>query len=705
MTIYSPTISGSLTISGSILTTGNGLPLTGSIISSGSFTSIGNTVVSGSFTVITGSTVEFQVLGTGVKVGNFSTDNHTVTGSLLVSGSITTLGNITAQTLVVQTVTSSVSFITGSTKFGSLSTNTHQFTGSMFVTGALSGTSATFSGTFRVENPLDVDAYIVSTGGDYNTNLYLGYGDSETETYIKRQGSNLYFGTSNVDRLIIGFDGAATFSRNDSGNISLTLSNAFINQGNLLNFIHNSGGTTTNAFIGHGGDSSGNLVLINNGITALSFARSSGAATFSSSVTAGDLISTSYGSARIQVTSTTNSANSGLRYGAKDSAGTAKNAGIYYVAGTTTATTFLSLAANDNDYQFNVLANGNVGIGTSSPTNTLHVSKAAYMGQTWTNSAAGGISAYLNVYDTTYGVSFGTDQSAYLQFITNAAERMRITSGGNVGIGTSSPGQKLSVAGKISFAAYETDQDEFGFWTTTGSSGGVTMATAGATNLLFRTNNTERMRITSGGYLKASNNGSYYGSTGDYHELISNKIATAAVVMQNSSSDPYGLFINLNVDPNNATNYILRGYSTGGGLSLYTIFSNGTTAGRSDIRLKKNIVDATPKLDNLMKLRVVNYEWKQSINGSKEIGLIAQEVEEIFPNLVITEPIIKEREIVKEDGSTEIEKYEDGDSKSLKNSVLPYITIKAVQELYDLVKEQQAQIEAQQAEINELKNK
>jgi hypothetical protein len=95
MVIYSPVISGSLTISGSIITTGGGLPLTGSLISSGSFTSIGPTVVSGSFTVVTGSAVEFQVLDAGVKIGNLVTDSHSITGSLTISGSITTNSTIT----------------------------------------------------------------------------------------------------------------------------------------------------------------------------------------------------------------------------------------------------------------------------------------------------------------------------------------------------------------------------------------------------------------------------------------------------------------------------------------------------------------------------------------------------------------------------------------------------------------------------------
>jgi hypothetical protein len=162
MVIYSPVISGSLIISGSIVTTNGGLPLTGSLVSSGSFTSIGPTIVSGSLTVITGSSIEFQVLDSGVRIGNLASDNHNITGSLRVSGSITgsgflTTGTITAQTLVVQTITSSVDFVTGSTKTGTLASNTHQFTGSMFVTGGLFVTSGSVGvGTISPSYPLHV---------------------------------------------------------------------------------------------------------------------------------------------------------------------------------------------------------------------------------------------------------------------------------------------------------------------------------------------------------------------------------------------------------------------------------------------------------------------------------------------------------------------------------------------------------------------
>jgi hypothetical protein len=66
-------------LSGSL---GIGTTATGSTL-----TVLGSSVMSGSLTVITGSNIEFQVLQTGVKLGNAGTDTITVTGSLNVSSS------------------------------------------------------------------------------------------------------------------------------------------------------------------------------------------------------------------------------------------------------------------------------------------------------------------------------------------------------------------------------------------------------------------------------------------------------------------------------------------------------------------------------------------------------------------------------------------------------------------------------------------
>jgi hypothetical protein len=80
----------------------------------------------------------------------------------------TVRGTLTAQTIVAQTITSSIDFVTGSTKNGSLLTNTHEFTGSVSITGSLAvkdvpiGTSET-------------NILLVDTSGNlkYRSNLSL----------------------------------------------------------------------------------------------------------------------------------------------------------------------------------------------------------------------------------------------------------------------------------------------------------------------------------------------------------------------------------------------------------------------------------------------------------------------------------------------------------------------------------------------------
>jgi cytoskeletal protein CcmA (bactofilin family) len=96
----------------------------------------------------------------------------TVTGSLNISGSLTATGTITAQTLLVQTVTSSIEFVTGSTRNGSLLSNTHQFTGSVGITGSLAviGASA-FSGSVDiVSGSLNVASASLAVSGSLSIN-------------------------------------------------------------------------------------------------------------------------------------------------------------------------------------------------------------------------------------------------------------------------------------------------------------------------------------------------------------------------------------------------------------------------------------------------------------------------------------------------------------------------------------------------------
>jgi hypothetical protein len=128
--------------------------ISGSYAATGSLNQVGNVVITGSLTVteqITGSINTASFAAFAISASNALTASYLsnyippfpytgsagISGSLSVNGDITSNGTLTAQTLVVQVITSSVDFVTGSTRFGSELTNTHLFTGSVAITGSL----------------------------------------------------------------------------------------------------------------------------------------------------------------------------------------------------------------------------------------------------------------------------------------------------------------------------------------------------------------------------------------------------------------------------------------------------------------------------------------------------------------------------------------------------------------------------------------
>lgn len=83
---------------------------------------------------------------TASYVQTAQTASYALTASY--ANNFTVGGTLTAQTINVQTITSSIDYVTGSAKFGSLSTNTHQFTGSVLVTGSITATSTITASSF-----------------------------------------------------------------------------------------------------------------------------------------------------------------------------------------------------------------------------------------------------------------------------------------------------------------------------------------------------------------------------------------------------------------------------------------------------------------------------------------------------------------------------------------------------------------------------
>jgi hypothetical protein len=103
--------------------------------------------------------------------------------------------------------------------------------------------------------------------------------------------------------------------------------------------------------------------------------------------------------------------------------------------------------------------------------------------------------------------------------------------------------------------------------------------------------------------------------------------------------------------------------------SLLNIENDSYNQKLEDIKLKENIVDTSSKLDSLMQIKVRNFNLKSNPD-LKQIGVIAQELEEVFPSLVYEIP----------DRDSEGNVLE-STTKAVKSSVLTMILIKALQEL------------------------
>ena len=241
---------------------------------------------------------------------------------------------------------------------------------------------------------------------------------------------------------------------------------------------------------------------------------------------------------------------------------------------------------------------------------------------------------------------------------TTPANTLVTTTGGNVGVGTSTPTAKLNIVGNTLIPLTNS------YYCYTANYG---MSTGTGLELFCDTGDV--MRFITGG--KTGTERGRFDSSGNF--LVGTNSATAKFVISKSSGDGV---------------WMMQGYTDG--TEQLRINNNGSIqnslnsyGGLSDIKLKENIVDATPKLEELNQVRIVNYNLIGS--EQKQIGVIAQELEQIFPGMVEDTP---DRDEEGNDLGTV--------TKGVKYSVFVPMLIKAIQE-------QQAMIAQLQADVAVLK--
>ena len=345
-------------------------------------------------------------------------------------------------------------------------------------------------------------------------------------------------------------------------------------------------------------------------------------------------------------------------------------------------------------FSFNLIAQ-NVGIGTVTPKNTLHVFKGSAGSVTGFSSAPliveNSANSYINILApdaNATGILFGKPASNIsggivyndvsfnpngLDFRTNGnITQMVLNSGGNLGIGTNSPISKLH----INVSGTNAYQDL-----------AITNTNAGGKTLTINQGTPGKLNFTEPGIL----------------DLMTMDFTTGNVGIGTNDPGNYRLKIKEGADGFDIENpdgdadwdfVVMREDEVGGDLFLFRTSKfrgsfDGTTGAYtsvSDERLKTNIKPMSTMLEKIKELKPSTYQFKNTKDIQEYNGFIAQDVVKIFPSLVVHN-VNAERKL---------------DVYTMYYSGFGVLAIKGVQELVPIIEEQKERIAILEERINKL---
>lgn len=283
--------------------------------------------------------------------------------------------------------------------------------------------------------------------------------------------------------------------------------------------------------------------------------------------------------------------------------------------------------ASDQMYLSNV---GNLGIGTTSPNFKLHISAEDNTVIGLQNTSAGG---------KTYGLySLGAaDAEGAGAFMirdeTTGNNRFFINPSGSVGIGTNTPADRLQVINS------------------TGTSTAISGVSSSSTGVFSRgivgitQNNIAELNVGTEGQASGTSaqNFGLYGQSFGTGALVN--FGTVGLSYGTGANDQFGIYGWITGSAT-GTRYAVYGNPAGTEGTLYAgyfagdVTVTGTFDNTSDEKLKKNIKTLDKAMDRIIALNPVRYEFRTNeypqmkLAEGQQMGLIAQEVERIFPELV-----------------------------------------------------------------------
>jgi hypothetical protein len=285
-----------------------------------------------------------------------------------------------------------------------------------------------------------------------------------------------------------------------------------------------------------------------------------------------------------------------------------------------------------------VMSDGNVGIGTTSPTGKFAVSD-------------GTVVAEINPFSASNGVFIGTRSNHAVLFKTNAQERMRIDTSGRVLIGSTTEGNES--ADELTIGS----SGNTGITLRSGTSANTSLffsdATSGAAEyagsiqyrhasdiMTFGTASTERIRIHSGGEVSiatTSINLQGGGASDFYLNIQANVGSNHNGIIVGGVASGHGAFT---TRPSGSHNYFAGFFlnSSASGVGNIEVGSSGTSFNTSsDYRLKENVVNISDGITRVKQLLPRRFNWIIDETNTLQDGFLAHEVSSIVPEAVTGE--------------------------------------------------------------------